>query len=311
MDADGYITQMAPQGPTAPPHGDADPNPVQVMGDRFKPHRGTILGALADGYLIAHGGKPMFTQQREQENMQNAMKGFADNPMQAIRRVGTFDPDTAWKMFNQQIDNQRQQGQLDRQNRVFDGVNENIVYNRAAGMLNAATPENWAAMRDQAIKMGQVRGVDVSGLIPETYDADAAKFLINGAIPPAKQQTIAETGRHHKVTEGISQQNANTAVERNEIMRTQGGTRLGISQQNADTASRNSDISAARLDLQKGQKQGRGVQTKYGPAMISQDGNSLTLYPSRDVAPDGYDGKGIHYIRVNGQWVPANTGQAQ
>lgn len=276
--------------PLSPQQVDEMP-PVEVMGDRFKPHRGTILGAIADGYLMAHGGKPMFTVMRQQENMDNAMKGFTENPMQAIRRVGTFDPDTAWKMLNQQTDNDNQKNQLARQNQVLDNANESYTYNRVAGMMGAANEGNWSQMRDQAIAYGKSRNKDVSALIPPEYSPDAIQGLQYGAVPVAKQMQIGEQTRNHDLQHSDRAASLGERSEFHKGLLNQGGARIGISQQNADTSVDNAATAAKRANIYANANQGRAVNSPAGPGVVDRTGNQLTVFT--------HDGRKLLYIRGN------------
>jgi hypothetical protein len=182
-----------------------------------------------------------------------------------------------------------------------------MVGNMMYSALQSGDPANWTAMKKQALIYGNRYGKDYSS-IPDTPDPSYGTSLAMGVIPAAKQMQAKETAQHHRKTEDIGQQNANSREAYTNAAIQQGSARIGIGQQNADTAGRNADTAENREAFtEKTKGQGQGVQTKYGPAMISDDGKSMTLYPHSGTAPDGYDGKGIHYIRVNGKWVPANT----
>lgn len=337
-DADGYLVPQygqpqpsqaqqpvgpspSPMSPTAPmaeqapaPYYPESPAPaptpaendITVRGDSWSPRKQTVLGAIADAIASYTDDGTPFADARDKRNMMEASQTMTSDPMKAIRRISKIDPKTAWELLNQAQDNVRQQGGLDRQNRALDLQNENLLFTRAAGMMRVATPANWQAMREQALKFGQTRGMDLSQYIPEQYDPDSIAFFAAGAIPPAKQAQLEETGQHHRATERIGQQNADTRSRYTDAAIQQGGARIGISQQNADTSSRNADTSERREAKAAGNVRATH-QTKYGPAVIDPDGQHMVLYPTKDKAPKGYDGKGLNYINVDGTWVPANT----
>lgn len=297
----------APQSPSPVGPAATDEQEITVSGDPWKPHKGTVLGAIADAIASYTDDGTPFADARDKRNLMEASEGMTSHPMDAIRRIAKVDPKKAWELLNQAQDNTRQQGSLDRQNRMLDLQNENLLFTRSAGMMRAATPTNWQAMREQALKFGQARGMDLSPYIPEQYDPDAVSYIAAGAIPPAKQVQLEETGRHNKATESIGQQNADTRSRYTDAAIQQGDARIGIGQQNADTGLMNAETSAAREGKMPNKGPGTPIQTKYGPAVISADGTTMTMYPHDEVAPQGYDGKGIKYIRVKDKWVPANT----
>lgn len=194
---------------TAGPGGFAGPvpdmgTPADAMSEGvvsgWAPKKRSTLGFLGDVLLGAFGGPPAFGLRKQRQNMQEAMEGFTQDPMETIRRIGMIpgQQENALKLYNQYIDNKRADGTLDRQNRALDLQNENLVYGRVAGMMGAARPETWGKMRELAIKQGEARGTDVSHLIPEEYDPEAVEYIRYGAVKPKDQMTLEERERNNK-----------------------------------------------------------------------------------------------------------------
>lgn len=238
----GASHMTALQSLTNPSQGNSNPNAITVTAlrpDDWKPHKAGILGQIADYILGTH-----FGDENYRRNMEGALQ--APNQMAAIRRIAEFDPQAAEKYYNQQLDNERMQGTLERQNKMLDLTNENLVYNRAASAMANATPDTWGPMREQIIKMGQARGVDMNDLIPTEYDPTAIETMRYGAVPVKAQIQEAETARHHGVTERIGQQNANSRQMYDEAAAHDMPMRTRAIEQNAASASQNAQSQQER-----------------------------------------------------------------
>lgn len=222
--------------------GSSGPNDITVSGlrpDDWKPHHAGILGQIADYLLGTH-----FGDENYRRNMEGALQ--APSQMAAIRRIAEFDPEAAEKYYNQQLDNERMQGTLERQNKMLDLTNENLVYNRAASAMANATPDTWGPMREQILKMGQARGVDMNDLIPTEYDPTAIETMRYGAVPVKAQIQEAEMAQHHRATEAIGQQNANSRQLYDEAAAHDMPMRTRAIEQNAASAAQNAQSTQER-----------------------------------------------------------------
>lgn len=190
--------------PAPPPGYNEDPSveplarEVRAVSEGFKPKKISFWGALGDQLLKHWGNEPAFQKNIDNKNMRKAMKGFTTDPMGTMERLSQIPgmETKAWDLFDKYTDNQRMQGNLDRQNRVYDSQNERIVFDRTAGMMGAANDQNWTQMRDTAIMMAKARGVDVSYLIPEQYDPDSVKFMQHGVTKPKDQWAAEDRSRN-------------------------------------------------------------------------------------------------------------------
>jgi hypothetical protein len=237
----------------------------------FKPKRLNFWQALGDQLLQHWGNKPIFEQRNRDRNLEKAMEGFTKDPVESIQRISKFDPDLAWKLLNSVQDNQRADAVLQRQNRKLDMESDSYMYQQVAGMMGAARPDTWKQMRDLAIKRGAARGVDVSTLIPENYDADSIDYIRYGAVKPKDQMTLEEQNRHNKTTEGIS------AAKGAETVRYHNERLQDFDQQEAGRNARSNKTRAGA----KGQPK----------VIMTPGGNQLTIHPNGLVArmmrPDG------------------------
>lgn len=272
LPSQGGITGQMPQG-----------DDVTITGDAWKPKDRTFLGKLGDALSVMSGGGTPFKDKRDEENMQNAISNFASDPLTAIRHIARIPghQKEALALYEHYNDNQRQQGNLDRQNNIFDMKKEELVYNRVAGMMGAANPGSWAKMRNLAQTVADKYKVDITGLIPEAYDADSIEYIRQGAIKPKDQERIAqsdrrldqgdtriaETSRHNAATEG---QAVTNEAGRN--------TRHDNPVARPAATSKNSPF-----------------MTKYGPMVPSKDGTKGILKR---------DGKTYGYVKINDKWVP-------
>lgn len=270
LPAQGGITGQMPQGD------------ITVTGDAWKPKKPTFLGRLADMFLMSQGKAPVFHNNRDEENMTDAMSNFASDPMTAIRRIARIPghQKEALALYNEQNDNARQQGNLDRQNNIFDMKKEEMVYERVAGMMGAANPGSWSKMRDLAQTIGSKYGVDVSGLIPKDYDADSIEYIRQGAIKPKDQERIAQSDQR------IAQGDKRIAVtqEHNAATEAQAATNETGRQNRHDNPVARSGTSAAKPFM-----------TKYGAMVPSKDGTKGILK---------HGGKTYGYVKINDKWVP-------
>ncbi len=195
----------------------------EIVVDGWKKTKRNWLGKLADGVIQAYGGKPIYEGRMQERDMKSAMEGYTHDPLTTIQRISQFNPELGLKLHEQYTDNQRQQGNLNRQNNLFDFKVEEAVTDRVANMMGVAKPETWGAMREQALRYAKSKGIELPFGIPEAYDENAINMIRFGEIPVVKQegfkrsderlrqgevrlgqgqQRIDETERHHYVQEG-------------------------------------------------------------------------------------------------------------
>lgn len=206
----------------SPLGSEANPDQATVTADGWRPRKPTLLGTIADAFLMSRGMKPAYAINRDARNVNEALSGYVSDPDKAMRRLMKIRgyEDDAIKMIEKKRDDDRASGILERQNKALDLRNEQMMFEFAANMMNAATPETWKPMRDLALKRAGARGIDLSPYIPETYDGMVADVTADSAVKVKDQRTLderrennterraiqrdrlEETGRHNRVQEG-------------------------------------------------------------------------------------------------------------
>lgn len=271
-----------------------DDAPINVIGDSWHPHKPTVLGAIADAYLMSQGMKPSFSQNRNQNDAISAMQGFTNDPMKAIKRLSQIPgmQEKAFDYYNTVDDNRRLRDNLDRQNNIFDMKKEELVYNRVASMMGAANEGTWNKMRDLAQSMANKYGVDISGLVPETYDPDSVEYIRQGAIKPKDQERIAQSDR--RLDQG--DRRLNQGDRRMDI--TESHNQATEKQAAANEAGRQNrhDNPVARPPA----AQASTVMTKYGVGQVSKDKTKMLI--KRGDKYYLYLNAGQHGNQIN--WVP-------
>lgn len=307
--APAYPSQgQAPQAmPQAMPQGQGQA-PITVTGqapppDTWKPHKAGILGQISDYLLGTH-----FGNENVRRNEAAAMEHIDKDPMEAVHRMMQVDPIAAEALYEKVTDQKRQQGNLDRQNRVYDGMNENIVYQRLANSMAGANPQNWGTRREMMIRMANQRGIDATDLIPEQYDPDSIETMRYGAVPVAKQMQQAETHEKNQDTKSYRDRvlKERTTFHAGELA--QGRTRLNIAQTNSDTMGQNADTAAMNADTNRMKTvdtmNRMGVHTLrskghpgYGQTVKGNPGQMIWYMPdgTKHLFLRGKDGNDWHY----------------
>jgi hypothetical protein len=147
----------------------------------------SFLSKLVDGVLMAGGNKPVLRQKFEHNQLVDAMEGFADDPLAAIKRVARHNPDAAYKMYNSYMDDQRADKIATRQVNNLDMRNNEYFLDRMGGMLGTATAENYPQVKAMVQRYANARGVQLPFELPETYDETAITAIRMGEVPVAKQ----------------------------------------------------------------------------------------------------------------------------
>jgi hypothetical protein len=274
-----------------------DNTPIDIKGDPWKAHKLSALAGIANFFLGNALGRG-----NDERNLSSAMLESLDNPggieanrAQIIRRIAQFKPQLAETLMEKLIDDKRQQGSLDRQNKVFDLKLEETVRDRVAGLLGTITPKMDDATKARIIQRAKTYATgkgfsDIADSIPtdaNQIDIDTIRY---GEIPVAKQESLkrsdrrldqadvrlGETGRHNRATEA--------------------------------QAATNEEGRNARHENPAPKPQARSLMTKYGPGVISKDGTKLLVTNG-----------GKHYLYIhtgkndNGSdnWTPAGEVQVK
>jgi hypothetical protein len=271
-------------GPVAaPPPGQGED--VVVTGDGWKPRPQTILGAIADAYLMSKGGKPMFTMMRDKRSMTEAMNGFTEDPLKAIRRIGKMDPDKAWDLFNQQQDNRRADQTTQRILRDSDERYVEHGLKRIGSMLGTANEKNWGALRERIQGYADHRGITLPYQLPETYDPDFVNTVRMGEVPVDNQldnerDAAYKSERLEDYDEGLNirRQQEEGRNARSEANRAAADRRAAAARQLRErlAARRGQGKSDDLAGAPKPRKPGDKIKSPSGQVYISKDGKSWT-----------------------------------
>lgn len=298
------INEPSPQAMQAMPSTQGGGAGAQSpMADTWQPHHRTTLGKIAD-ITLALLGLPIapFKKKEERDNMHEAMQGFATDPLRTIERISQIrgHEGDALKLYEQYVDDKRQDGNLSRQNNVFDLQKQDLVYKRVAGMMGAANEGTWGKMRSLALDMGNRLGVDVSPYVPEAYDPDSIEFIRNGAIKPIDQVKAEETHDYHgKVIDTRERGQDLSHGDRVRGQNLSHGDRIrGQDLSHGDRVTNEAGRNARHNDPKTRTKAGvpPAVMTKYGPLVPSKSD------PRKAILHHG--GKTYGYTNINGTWVP-------
>lgn len=280
----------------------ADDNPINVVGDAWHPHKPTILGAIADAYLMSQGMKPAFSIERKAADETSAMQGFTDNPTRAMKRLAQIDGDgpEAWKRYNEYVDNQRLQGNLDRQNKIFDTKLEEMARDRVAGMLGAATADNYPQVLARAQGYLRAKGFsDIADSLPADYSKVDIDTIRYGEVPVDKQIKLGQSDRRldqgdRRLDQGDRRLDQGD-VKLNETSRHNQATEAQAATNEAGRNERH-DHPVARPPA----AQASTVMTKYGVGQVSKDKTKMLI--KRGDKYYLYLNAGQHGNQIN--WVP-------
>lgn len=275
----------------AVPGGNTD---VAAVVSGFKPKKINFWQALGDQLLMHWGNKPLFQQRLNQENMQRAMEGFTQEPLEAIRRVAQINPNAAWQLYNQYSDNARADRIAGRQE---DVAGEKYL-TRVGGMLNAirSAKDPVTAYRQQMPiirRYAEARGVDLTGL-GDDYDENAISSFIMGGVSPEDQLRMEALAQYRRDRLGLDERKFGETVRNNNIR-----------DENADNAESGRNNRAAAAEAGKNARSGG---SRAGKVFTAPNG-SLVEYDksgTRVKVRGGPDGAGIRYyiIDQNGKVIP-------
>lgn len=178
----GTISEQGAMG-----QGQQDPD-LQVTGDAWHPRKHTFLGDLADAFLVATGHQPAYAQARDKRSAHEAMQGFDQDPVQAIRRLQQVNgyEDKAYDMYKTYQDDKR----ADLAAGSLADSRAAKIMPRIGGLLNAIknSKDPAAAYTNNLSRLRslQQRAGDEEPL-PDAYDEEAIDAYIGMNIDPEDQ----------------------------------------------------------------------------------------------------------------------------
>jgi hypothetical protein len=143
-----------------------------------------VLGTIGDFALVATGRNPIHgpnkQAQQRQQAMAQAMSGFADDPMTAVRNLASIGAtEEAAKLYDTIVDNQNQSRKTDLDS--YDS--EDKFLNYVGATMKAANPQTMPQIARVLNEMAKRRGFKLPMEIGETYDQAVSDYYTSGAYP--------------------------------------------------------------------------------------------------------------------------------
>lgn len=267
----------------------ADPSEdIEVTGDGWKPKKRSTLGTIADMLF----GKPIFANRVKSINVNRAMQGFAQDPLQAIRRLSQINgmEGKAWDMYNQYSDNKR----ADETTESANEVRQDRARDRVGGMLGAILSSNdpaGAYTKNLPVlrRYLESKKIDPTEL-PDQWDADWANTYRNGGISVDAQEDNQRDATYKGTRLGQYQQSINNTEQYRQ-------ERLGQISQTIENTQDYREKRLGQIDEAQNEKgrHNRAVENKQNiPKEVRADKPDGTVVYS----PDGAKAKKA----IGGQW---------
>lgn len=275
--------------------GGAPGDNLPPVGDLWKPTHRNLLGRIADAMIMAHGGKPVYEERMKERDLTSAMQGFdPNNPTPTIQRIAQIPgmADQAYKMYEQYgTDQERNQSRG-----IRDAAKKDLITQRLSGIAAITTPKNFDASRQFMLDYIKRWGENPDDYdIPSSYDKDKLDFLSNGAISAKDQQ--AQAAREQALAlrgQAIDNTDQYRQARLGQIDTAEGDRNSRFQQGQAGVQDR-FNTNQARL-VGKGSHQ--TLMTKYGPGILSPDGNQMIVTNPKQ------GGRQYGYVKAGDQWVP-------
>lgn len=199
------------QGPSA---GKINTNPdLPSSSSRYveqdRRHRGVagvsrdILGTLGDFLLTRLGLPAMYGPAQQNRRESAAMQGFEQDPMSAINRLESINPEAGRRLREQHIDNTRIAAGQDATNEARNSrielarqETDRRIRGYASSMLGSMSGwdedrrrQNYPQMRAQVLRAAERQGLDLSSELPETYDPVSLDAFIDASVPVGMQRS--------------------------------------------------------------------------------------------------------------------------
>lgn len=184
-----------------------------------------IFGTLGDFLLTRLRMPAMYGPAQQRRREASATADFDSDPLAAIRRLESINPEAGRELRNQYLDNQRLEATRESTTEARDArlalqreMQSERNRNTAASMLGALArvPEqdraaNYSRARQAIIGRYGRADPQLSQDLPEEYDSVVVDAFIDGAVPMGTQRAqrltadrVEETGRSNRERETIS-----------------------------------------------------------------------------------------------------------
>lgn len=216
-----------------------------------------VLGTIGDALLINSGAPPLFRQQVQREEQEDALADYNTDPEGAINRLAKVNPDAAAKMranlFKQRKAEYDQQVKTEeiayerQQDSLFNGIKqeeaardakkfeaEQFVRNRgiAGQILTTANAQNYSQIKDRIANIFKERGEDLPVNLPDTYDKTTIDALIRSSIDVEDNLRIAQRETQDERTFRLRQQEAGVRATESASRNTDRDDRRTIQREN-------------------------------------------------------------------------------
>jgi hypothetical protein len=289
----------------------APPQPERYVEQDGK-HRGVagtardILGTLGDFLLTRLRMPAMYGPAQQRRRLAAAQEGIDTDPVGAIQRVSSLDPEFGARLRDQYIDNQRQAAAQASTSEAREArlataqaVQNDRTRGRAAAILGTMATwddtrraANYGALREQVVRYGQANGLDLTNELPAEFDPVQLDSFIDGAVPVGTQ-------RAQRLTRERMEQQQEQFEQRDATIRRGQDTTSGDRAESREVTRRGQDIGSE--DRRRGQDKNsedraadREERRRHNRATESRPRNG-------DVRV-GTDG--TRRIRRNGLWYP-------
>jgi hypothetical protein len=238
----------------------ADPNDVTVTG--FSPHKESVLAQIGDFFL---GGR--FKDVNDRRNLRSAMEGFTSDPLGTIQKVSTFNPQLAWKMFDnyQQLHKNDQEDAaklVGLQDQVWSGVGNTL---NAIGTSTKDHDAQYQKMLPYLQRKLEAAGIDPANL-PSKWDDDVMSGIASGGYKVKDQESQKALDAYRKQSLGLR-----AADVQSEIGTREAGVGLRATEVN-------NQIQHDRTMEGISQDQANRTAANDGENLMDKDGNVIGQY---------------------------------
>jgi hypothetical protein len=214
MNATAKPAAITTSAPAPEPEPQPQPQPQKHSGLH------DLLGYLKDAALVSAGLRPEFQPKKIAEEEGAALQGFDSDPIAAIHRLVSINPDKARDLYNDMIQNHQREAAMGASEASANAEKARALalkqaadlktFAAAGAIARTATAKNWDVMRDRVNGFLAARGVEAPIPLPDKYDPAAINAWANGGVDTDKQvdnerqaDSLNETHRHNTVAESL------------------------------------------------------------------------------------------------------------
>jgi len=190
-----------------------------------------MLGMAGDFRANMQGRTGRYEQLKQREGLSDAMRGYKDDPMTAIRRTFGVDPKLGQDMLEQYQEQEAKQ-RLEAQKRMDLG--RGIVQSMAGTIKDDATYQKMMPLLKQTAKRYGVPDDELSPFFGDKYDKDTLAAYRYQGFPVDKQMSAEETARYHDLQDENADQRTGLQASRVAAQNSQGAARTSAYVKNTE-----------------------------------------------------------------------------